>query len=334
MFLQYEMEEPICNESLLGKYSLMQPRYPEAMKLWKEARESNWEHWEIDYTADIAQINNGYIKKEDFLTVLIPIVFFNAEEGVVGENCVELYKVIEAAEFRLWYAQQIATEAMHAVAYQNMFEVLVTSEEERNMWMDKVMSMSSILKKRDWAIKWKDTKNIGLHQRLFAFACIEGIHFSTSFAIMGWLQNGRTDRILPGIHQGNEHIRPDEYSHVVGYATTYKHLLNKLDISTAMEMIESCVEVEIEFVKETIQEGVVGISVESLSNFVKFMADTVLGLFNFPSKYNQENPFTWMSIRGLLQRVSAFEVDTRNYIRTGTSDKVFNIDSYEFSENF
>ena len=63
-----------------------------------------------------------------------------------------------------------------------------------------------VKKKAEWAIHWMNDKTT-FAERLVAFACVEGIFFSGSFASIFWL---RERGVMPGLTFSNELISRDE----------------------------------------------------------------------------------------------------------------------------
>lgn len=64
-----------------------------------------------------------------------------------------------------------------------------------------------IKKKADWALRWIDSKHASFGERLIAFAVVEGVFFSGSFAAIFWLKKRG---LMPGLTHSNELISRDE----------------------------------------------------------------------------------------------------------------------------
>ena len=67
--------------------------------------------------------------------------------------------------------------------------------------------MPCVKKKADWALKWIADKKATYAERVVAFAAVEGIFFSGSFAAIFWLKKRG---IMPGLTFSNELISRDE----------------------------------------------------------------------------------------------------------------------------
>ena len=69
--------------------------------------------------------------------------------------------------------------------------------------------MPAVKKKADWALRWINDQNASFGERVVAFAAVEGIFFSGSFAAIFWLKKRG---IMPGLTFSNELISRDEVS--------------------------------------------------------------------------------------------------------------------------
>ena len=67
--------------------------------------------------------------------------------------------------------------------------------------------MPSVKKKADWALRWISNDGGSFGERIVAFAAVEGIFFSGSFAAIFWLKKRG---LMPGLTYSNELISRDE----------------------------------------------------------------------------------------------------------------------------
>jgi len=67
--------------------------------------------------------------------------------------------------------------------------------------------MPCVRKKAEWALKWIGDKKSSYAERVIAFAAVEGIFFSGSFAAIFWLKKRG---LMPGLTFSNELISRDE----------------------------------------------------------------------------------------------------------------------------
>lgn len=78
----------------------------------------------------------------------------------------------------------------------------------RNRLFNAIETLPCVKKKADWALKWI-AENVPYAERVVAFAAVEGIFFSGSFAAIFWLKKRS---VMPGLTFSNELISRDEVS--------------------------------------------------------------------------------------------------------------------------
>jgi len=70
-----------------------------------------------------------------------------------------------------------------------------------------IETIPCVKKKAEWALRWIEDLNAPYAERLVAFAAVEGIFFSGSFAAIFWLKKRG---VMPGLTFSNELISRDE----------------------------------------------------------------------------------------------------------------------------
>jgi len=77
----------------------------------------------------------------------------------------------------------------------------------RDFLFNAIETMPCVKKKADWALKWISDSKATFGERLVAFAAVEGIFFSGSFAALFWMKKRG---LMPGLTFSNELISRDE----------------------------------------------------------------------------------------------------------------------------
>ena len=77
----------------------------------------------------------------------------------------------------------------------------------REYLFNAIENLPPVKRKADWAMKWINDTESTYGERLVAFAAVEGIFFSGSFAAIFWLKKRG---IMPGLTFSNELISRDE----------------------------------------------------------------------------------------------------------------------------
>ena len=90
--------------------------------------------------------------------------------------------------------------------------------------MQATQTLPCVAKKARWAQQWIGS-GMRFAERLVAFACVEGIHFSGSFCAIFWLKKRL---LMPGLTFSNELISRDEGLHTDFACLLYNHLQHRL----------------------------------------------------------------------------------------------------------
>lgn len=83
--------------------------------------------------------------------------------------------------------------------------------------------MPCVQRKAEWALNWINDKNSDFGIRVVAFAAVEGIFFSGSFASIFWLKKRG---LMPGLCFSNELISRDEGLHTDFACLLFKYIVN------------------------------------------------------------------------------------------------------------
>lgn len=89
-------------------------------------------------------------------------------------------------------------------------------------------------------MKWMDKSKNTFHERLVAFAAVEGIFFSGSFCAIFWLKKRS---LMPGLTFSNELISRDEGLHTDFACHLYNQMQNKLKTERIHEIISEAVKI-------------------------------------------------------------------------------------------
>ena len=200
-------------------------------------------------------------------------------------------------------------ENIHSETYSLLIETYISDLTERDFLFKAVDNIPVVTKKAEWALKWIGSDN-PYAERLIAFAAIEGIFFSGSFCAIFWLKKRG---LMPGLTFSNELISRDEGMHTDFACLLYKHLNNKVSNEKIIEIIKSAVEIELEFVCESIPVSLIGMNAELMSQYIMFVSDRLLYAFGVPMYFKVENPFEWMDMISLPGKTNFFEKRVGDY---------------------
>ena len=271
--------------------------------LYKQAVASFWTPEEIDLTQDKKDWEKLTESEREF--VLTPLAFFAASDGIVNENLVlRFYDEVTAFEARAFYGFQIAMENFHSEVYAQLIETFADDSAHRERLFGAIGRTGAIQSKARWALRWL-ASDAPLAQRLVAFACVEGIHFSSSFCALFWLKKRG---LMPGLTFSNELISRDEGLHTLFACTLHSQLQERCDAETIRDIVLSAVEVEKQFVEEALKVSLIGMNAKDMGDYVEFVADYLLVMLGCDKAFHTSNPFDWMeliSLQGKTKRVPA-----------------------------
>lgn len=308
------------------RFTLFPLKYPDLWDLYKKAVASLWTVEEIDLSKDPQDwetLNDG--EKHFIKTIL---AFFAASDGIVFENVnLNFIEEIFISEARAFYSYQCFNEMVHSETYSLMIEKLIPDPIEKDKLFRAIDTIPCVKKKAEWALKWF-SKEVPLCDRLFAFACVEGIFFSGSFCALFWIKNRG---LLPGLCFSNELISRDEGLHQEFAITLLRHLKEQPSEERIREILSSALEIEKEFVTDALPVKLIGMDSEKMSTYIDFVAQRLLsqmGLGNIEPPV--ECPFDWMQNISLDGKTNFFEKRVGEYSKYMPADG----DGIRFNEDF
>ena len=171
-----------------------------------------------------------------------------------------------------------------------------------------------IAKKAEWAIRWINDRDSTFAQRLVAFACVEGIFFSGSFASIFWLKKRG---LMPGLTFSNELISRDEGMHTDFACLLFSHLNNRPSPQMVEDIIIEAVGIEQEFLSDALPCGLLGMNAKLMCQYIEFVADRLLVALGNKKYYNATNPFDFMESISLAGKTNFFEKRVGDYQKAG-----------------
>jgi ribonucleotide reductase beta subunit family protein with ferritin-like domain len=309
--------EPLFNTSTttLGeRYTLFPINETELdlYKLYKKAVASFWTVEEIDFSKDRDDWNKLNESEQFFIKNVL--AFFAGSDGIVQENLASRFQVeVQSPIARLFYGIQNAMEGIHSETYSLLIDQYVKDKDEQHKLFRAIDTIPCIRKKAEWALVWMNDKE-SYATRLVAFACVEGIFFSGSFCAIYWLKKRG---LLPGLTFSNELISRDEGLHTEFAIAMYHKMENKLDKDTVQNIIMDAVNIETEFINESLPCSLIGMNARDMTSYIKFVADRLSVQLVQTKIYNSTNPFDFMELISLEGKTNFFEKKVSEYSKPG-----------------
>ena len=329
--LSLNVFNPLNNYTFLPIYNHKYYEY------YKKQLASFWTVEEIDLSKDREQFNNKLSEPERIFIKNI-LAFFAASDGIVAENLdLNFIEEITYKEVRTCLRFQSMMEDIHSEMYSRLIDTLISDANEKTRIFNAITTVPCIKLKAEWAKKWtqqnaNQSNNIfiTLPMRLVAFACVEGIHFSGSFCAIYWLKKRN---LMPGLTLSNEFIARDEGSHTDTSIALYRDLKTEflLPEHIVKNIIEEAVGIETIFITESISCSMLGMNIELMKQYIKFVGDRLLLQLGYTKIWKVSNPFDFMENISIENKTNFFEDRVSNYSKAGVGgsveDKKFDLDA-------
>jgi len=304
-----ENVEPLLVEST-RRFILFPIQYPDIWQMYKQAQASFWSVEEINLAHDICDWNERLNDNERFFISRV-LAFFAASDGIVNENLVERFSTeVQVDEARCFYGFQIMMENVHSETYSLLIDTYVSDPQQRAHLFDAIETVPCIKKKATWALKWISDKSSTFAERLVAFAAVEGVFFSGSFAAIFWIKKRG---LMPGLTFSNELISRDEGMHTDFACLLFKHLRRRPHPDVIRDIITEAVSIEQEFLSDALPVGLIGMNRSLMCQYIEFVADRLLLALGNTKHYNATNPFDFMDLISLQGKANFFERRVSEY---------------------
>jgi ribonucleoside-diphosphate reductase beta chain len=319
------MKEHILEENK-SRFVMFPIKYHDIWEKYKTAEHSFWTAEEIDLVQDLTDWNDKLNDDEKHYIKNV-LAFFAASDGIVNENLAENFlKEVQYAEAKSFYGFQIAMENIHSETYSLLIDTYIKDEDEKDRLFNAIDTVPSVKKKADWALKWIESDSFA--ERLIAFAAVEGIFFSGSFCSIFWLKKRG---LMPGLAFSNELISRDEGLHCEFACLLHnKYVQNKVSQERITQIIIEAVEIEKEFVTDSLPVSLIGMNSKLMQQYIEFVADYWLVELGCKRVYNAVNPFDFMDMLSLQNKGNFFERKISEYQKPKDRE----IDFTTFDEDF
>ncbi|MBF4465871.1 MULTISPECIES: ribonucleotide-diphosphate reductase subunit beta [Flavobacterium] len=321
--------EPILQENK-NRFVIFPIKHHDIWEWYKKMEASFWTAEEIDLHQDLTDWNNKLSDDERYFIKHI-LAFFAASDGIVNENLAENFvNEVQYAEAKFFYGFQIMMENIHSETYSLLIDTYVKDEAEKAELFNALEVFPAIKKKADWALKWIESDSFA--ERLIAFAAVEGIFFSGAFCSIYWLKKRG---LMPGLTFSNELISRDEGVHCDFAVHLHNHhLINKVPKDRIKEIIVDALDIEREFVTESLPVSLIGMNATLMTQYLEFVADRLLVELGCDRVYGSANPFDFMDMISLQGKTNFFEKRVAEYQKSGVMNTDSDAQKISFDADF
>lgn len=310
-----ESEEPLLKETK-NRFVLFPIRFHEIWQYYKKAEASFWTAEEMDLSKDLHDWDNRMTDNERHFVSHV-LAFFAASDGIVNENLLERFSnEVQVAEARCFYGFQIMMENIHSETYSLLIDTYIRDPAQRDFLFNAIETIPVIKRKAEWALRWIADQRASFSERLVAFAAVEGIFFSGSFASIFWLKKRG---LMPGLSFSNELISRDEGLHTDFACLLFGHLRKRAHPDTVNRIITEAVKIEQEFLTDALPVSLIGMNARLMCQYIEFVADRLLVALGSEKHYHSANPFDFMENISLQGKSNFFERRVADYAKAGVA---------------
>jgi ribonucleoside-diphosphate reductase beta chain len=295
--------------------------------LWQKYKGVESQTWVAEET-DLSKDKYDELKDNEKQYLKNILAFFAVSDGLVIDNlATNFLREVEILEAQYFYGHQTFIEQVHANGYSLLIETFIQNLAERDELFHSMDTNVAVATKAEWAETW--IQHPSFSHRLVAFACVEGIAFSSVFSGVFWF---RSRNKMPGLAAMNELILRDETAHYEFALYLYNNYLKdeyKLSKDELRNIILGCYEVEKVFVENSMPDGLQGLTKNDMVKYVQYVTDIVLNDFGCEREFMVTNPLDYMSRIGLSAKNNFFEKREGEYTRVDiptTTEGIFDED--------
>jgi len=300
--------------------------YQDLYEMYKNAVSCFWTAEEVDLSKDLVDWGKMSADEKHFISLIL--AFFACMDGIINENiCLRFMGEVQNSEARLFYGFQMAIEGIHQEVYANLIDTYIQNKEERYKLFNAIENYPCVKAKADWVKKHINSER-SFAERLVAFICVEGIHFSGAFCAIYWF---RTKNLLSGLCFSNELISRDEALHTEFGIALYRKLKNRLKQAEIHAIIREAVEIETEFICEALPCRLIGMNSLLMTQYIQFVADRVCLQLGYDKIWNVGCPFSYMETISIERKSNFFETRVSEY---ALANKKNTGDIFEFDADF
>lgn len=282
--------------------------YNDLYKMYKNAVSCFWTAEEVDLSRDLVDWKLLNPDEKHFISLIL--AFFAAMDGLINENiCMRFMGEVQNSEARLFYGFQMAMEGVHQEVYANLIDTYIRDPVEKSNLFNAITTYPCVTKKADWVKKHINSER-SFAERLVAFICVEGIHFSGAFCAIYWF---KTKNLLQGLCFSNELISRDEALHTEFGIAIYRKLHNRLTRGEVHAIIREAVEIETEFICEALPCRLIGMNSGLMTQYIQFVADRVCLQLGYDKIWNVQCPFSFMETISIERKTNFFETRVSEY---------------------
>ena len=303
-------EKQLINCKQVDVNQLMPLKYHWAWEHYTNGCANHWMPTEVSMGKDIASWRGSELSDAERHVIMRNLGFFSTAESLVGNNLVlAIFKHVTNAECRQYLLRQAFEEAVHTHTFLYIVDSLGLDERQVfNMYNDVPaiarkdafeMNLTAALMDPNFTTETTEGAQQFLENLIGYYLIMEGIFFYTGFVMI--LSFQRQNR-MTGIGEQFQYILRDESIHlnfgidlINGIKAENPGLWTLTFQARIINLVREAVELEIEYAKDCLPDGILGLNANLFRDYVQHIADRRLERIGLSAQYGSANPFGWMS---------------------------------------
>lgn len=300
-----------------------------AFELWKKSLAAHWSPLEVKMSIDIKQWKNNEIVDDEKLLIKRILGLFSAGESLVSNSIFSVEQIyFTDGCIRQYLGKKQFEETLHNATVAiccEAFDLDPSEVAEAYKKIPAVKKKAKFLKSSldsfgsDFNINTNEGRSTFIKNLFIVYILMEGTWFFSAFAAVMCL--GRQNK-LPGLYEQIDYTLADETRHVEFGVTVINQLKEEYPKSWTktletelMQLSKDAIDLEIDFLKEAIPNGILGINQDSHAKYAQFLINKRLASVGLPKLYEGvTNPYTWLSeTQDTNEMENFFETTVRNY---------------------
>jgi ribonucleoside-diphosphate reductase beta chain len=285
---------------------------------------------------DIEIWRSNELSRDERHVIMRNLGFFATAESLVGNNLVlAIFKHVTNAECRQYLLRQAFEEAVHTHTFLYIVESLGLDEGEVFNMYNEVpaiarkdlfeMELTREILQPDFTTASFEGAQAFLKNLIGYYLIMEGIFFYTGFVM---ILSFHRRNLMKGIGEQFQYILRDESIHlnfgidlINGIKAENPQLWEPSFQQMMIERVRESVELELDYARDCLPNGVLGLNAGLFRDYVQYIADRRLERIGLPIQYGSGNPFGWMSeTMDLSKEKNFFETRVTEYKTGGTLD--------------
>lgn len=321
-----------CNQVDVNQ--LVPIKYKWAWEHYLNGCANNWLPTEVPMARDIALWKSAELSEDERRVILLNLGFFSTAESLVGNNIVlAIFKHITNPEARQYLLRQAFEEAVHTHTFLYICESLGLEESEVfNAYNERAsikakddfqMCLTADVLDPNFSTESLEGLRKFIKNLVGYYIIMEGIFFYSGFVMI--LSFHRQNK-MTGIGEQYQYILRDETIHlnfgidlINGIKEENPEVWTQELQQEIVVLIEKAVDLEIEYARDCLPRGILGLKSSMFIDYVRHIADRRLERIGLKPIYNSKNPFPWMSETiDLNKEKNFFETRVTEYQTSGS----------------